>query len=175
MSGETEREPSGWTSDTLKVLEDEKIEALERYFASELKRVEAVIAGQERAVTLLGTASQIAQDKFEATVRDGFVKQNEFRGSLDDLGKTMATRRELEAALLAISQRIDDLGKQVGDLRSRVDVGPAQLHALQSGADTAIGRQQGIGVGANVIAWLVGALIAGTSLVSAIYFATHKG
>lgn len=131
MTGETERFPSGWTTDTVKVLEDEKITALERLFAAELKRLEAVIAGQERAVTLLGQANQIAQDKFEATVRDGFVKQNEFRGSLDDLGKTMATRRELEAltALLA-------------ELRSRIDVGPAGLAAVQATQQHQSGRQE---------------------------------
>ncbi len=157
MSGETGREESGWTPDTLKVLEDEKINALSRYFSAELKRIEAVIAGQERAVTLLGTANQIAQDKFEATVRDGFVKQNEFRGSLDDLGKTMATRRETEVTNLSTVARLDDLAKQLGDLRSRIDVGPAQLANLQSRADTQAGQQQGSQLTqANLLALIVG-------------------
>lgn len=132
MTGETERSPSGWTTDTVKVLEDEKIQALERLFQAEIKRLEAVILGQERAVSLLGNANQIAQDKFEATVRDGFVKQNEFRGSLDDLGKQMATRRELEAAL-----------GQLAELRSRLDVGPIGLAAVANQQATQLGRQQG--------------------------------
>ncbi len=173
MTGETQRSPSGWTPDTLKVLEDEKVEAVRQFFGAELKRLEAVIAGQERAVTLLGQANQIAQDKFEATVRDGFVKQNEFRGSLDDLGKTMATRREMEAFQEEYRRAHTDLVRAVADLRSRIDIGPAGLDRLQARADISRGRQEGIGASANVIAAVIAVLITTSGLVTTVYFATH--
>jgi hypothetical protein len=38
-----------------------------------------------------------AIDKFEQSVVRRFDQVNEFRGALDDLGKTMATRNEVEA------------------------------------------------------------------------------
>lgn len=133
MSGETGTSESGWTTDTLKVLEDEKIAALERQSLLEFRRID------ERHDLLLSRIEEllrireVAQDKFEAGVAHSFVQVNEFRGALDDLGKTMATRRELESMTLVI-----------GDLRSRLDVGPSGLQQLQSRADTSGGRQQGI-------------------------------
>ena len=69
MSGETGAEVSGWTPDTLKVLEDEKIAALEKRVLGEVNRLDEALAAQDRAVVLLNTANQIAQDKFEATVQ----------------------------------------------------------------------------------------------------------
>jgi hypothetical protein len=162
VTGETERFPSGWTTDTVKVLEDEKIASVERLFASEIRRLEAIIKAAGEAVALLGTANQVAQDKFEATVRDGFVKQNEFRGSLDDLGKTMATRRELEA-----------FAAQLGELRSRIDVGPAALAALQNQSNIQRGRQEGIGVSANVVAFCVTTLVALVAITVTAYILTR--
>lgn len=166
MTGETERQPSSWTVDSLKVLEDEKIAALERLFGAELKRLEVIILGQDRAVTLLGNANEIAQNKFEATVKDGFVKQNEFRGSLDDLGKTMATRRELEAFMEEYRRAHAEVVNGIGDLRSRLDVGPVGLSTLANQQAIQQGRQQGVQVVTNnllfaaaAFAGIVGALV----------------
>jgi hypothetical protein len=144
MTGETQREPSGWTPDTLKVLEDEKIQSLERLFKAEIRRLDEALAAQDRAVVLLNTANQIAQDKFEATVERDSVKQNEFRGSLDDLSKLMATRRETETAFASMGQRVDDQAKQIGDLRSRLDVGPAGLASIQAQQNQQTGRREGV-------------------------------
>ena len=162
MSGETEIHPSGWTPDTLKVLEDEKIESLQRLFEAQIRRLDEALTAQDRAVVLLNTANQIAQDKFEATVERDSVKQNEFRGSLDDLGKTMATRRELEAAQISLGSRIDDLSHQIADLRSRLDVGPLGLAQVQTAQAVEQGRQQGISVSTGLI---VAAVTIGISAV----------
>lgn len=59
----------------------------------------------DQQFTQLATAldsSNRAQDKFEESVVERFKQVNEFRGALDDLGKSMATRRELEAAVVAM-------------------------------------------------------------------------
>jgi hypothetical protein len=169
VTGETERSPSGWTPDTLKVLEDEKIGGLERLFVSEIRRLDEALAAQDRAVVLLNTANQIAQDKFEATVQRDSVKQNEFRGALDDLTQEMATRREMETLTVALNGRLDDLTKQIGDLRSRVDIGPATLSTLQSRFDLSSGRQLGVGLAANVLVTVVTVIIAALVLYAALH------
>lgn len=143
MTGETEKSPSGWTSETLKVLEDEKIAALERLFTSQIQRLDEALAAQDRAVVLLNTANQIAQDKFEATVERDSVKQNEFRGSLDDLSQKMATRRESENSFSAVNLRVDDLSRQTADLRSRLDIGPIGLAAVVSQQEHQSGHREG--------------------------------
>ena len=162
MSGETEVHPSGWTPDTLKVLEDEKIEALQRLIDAQIRRLDEALAAQDRAVVLLNTANQIAQDKFEATVERDSVKQNEFRGALDDLSKTMATRRELEQSQTIGLSRYEELVKQIQELRSRLDVGPLGLAQVQTAQAIAQGRQQGVGVSAGFI---VAAVTIGIALV----------
>lgn len=132
---------------------------------AEIRRLEAIIAGQERAVTLLGTANQIAQDKFEQSVAARFAQVNEFRASLDDLSQKMATRRELEATQTVSQGRWEDLIKQLGDLRSRLDVGPAALTDLRTRADISQGRQQGVQtLGANLYL-LLGAVAAIAAII----------
>ncbi len=163
-----------WDPDTLKVLEDEKIAGLERLFTSELRRIEAVISGQQRAVELLGTASQQAQDKFEASVTARFTTVNEFRQALADLGADMATRRELEAAMKAMDDHFEENRRGIVNLTSRIDVGPAQLSALQTRADTQAGRQMGVGLSANAAVIALGLLLTIIGTIAAIYIATHK-
>jgi len=114
MSGETEKDVSGFTVDTLRQLMDAEIKRLDERFAAFL---EVYRRDQEKA--------------------------NEFRSALDDLSKTMATRRELESAQLNGNNRIDGLVKDVGDLRSRLDVGPPALSQLQAYQQQQSGRQEG--------------------------------
>lgn len=124
--GQTERDPSGWTVDTLKAHLDEKIMAVQKRVDEQVDRID------ERHATEVG----------ETAAR--FRQVNEFRGALDDLGKTMATRRELESATVSGNLRVDELTKAVADLRSRIDIGPSGLQALQAGAAVQQGRQEGV-------------------------------
>jgi len=151
MSGETGSDVSGWTPDTLKVLEDEKIAALERLVTAEIRRLEEQTEAINRLISTLSEERVRAQEKFEATVRDGFVKQNEFRGSLDDLGKQMQTRREAEIALAASQARTEEQGRQIAELRSRLDIGPSAIPSLQAYQQHQTGRQAGIGASLAVI------------------------
>lgn len=59
-------------------------------------------------------------DKFEQTTKDGFVKQNEFRGSLEDLGRTMSTRREMEMVDQTLGARMETLFEQATKERERL-------------------------------------------------------
>jgi len=105
---------SGLTTDTLHIL-----------IQSELRRIDERFAA------------------FLEVYRRDQEKANEFRSALDDLSKTMATRRELEAAQVSGNARIHALVKDVGDLRSRLDIGPAGLAPLQAYQAQQSGRQEG--------------------------------
>ena len=94
---------------------------------------------KQASVTLVNERSQ-AQDKFEANVKERFAQVNEFRGSLEDLSKSMGTRRELETMQESHRVVTSALAKDIADLRSRLDVGPKEL---QSRSDEALGAQHG--------------------------------
>ncbi len=169
MSGETEGSVSAWTPDTLKVLEDEKIQALERSTTMEFRRVDERHDLLLARINELLKAREMAQNKFEESVAHSFVQVNEFRGSLDDLGKNMATRRELESQVERLADANRSSAAAIADLRSRIDVGPADLRLLQSRVDTSGGRQQGVTSTQQLLIALAGILIA-----FAVYWANHQ-
>lgn len=117
---------ASWTVDTLKELQDEKIRSL----TESLK-------------------------EFRETVLARFIQVNEFRGALDDLGKQMATRRELEATKEQYDAQIVDLSKQLGELRSRIDVGPVGLQQVQTSQHLSQGRGEGM---ASMWGYIIGAI-----------------
>lgn len=145
---------------------------LDRRIEDTADRVLAIIAANDRRYTEIRQADQKAvtlevtriqeldhlmrsyQDKFEESIKERFAQVNEFRGSLDDLGKTMATRRELESINTTGLSKVDEQGKslslridqnqlQINDLRSRLDVGPAQLGSIQTRLDQSSGISAG--------------------------------
>lgn len=90
--------------------------------------------------------------RFEEDVDRQLTKMNEIRSALDDLGKGMATRRELESSISAVrgereslvaanDRRIEELRTQLAELRSRMDVGPTELHALVARSEQTSGAQ----------------------------------
>lgn len=108
-------------------------------------------------------AERRGQDKFEHTVEKQFAQVNEFRGALDDLGKSMATRRELETLSSSVSETLKEIQVQISELRSRLDIGPQGLATLQSRADLLAGRDQGVTTSAKIIVaaiTLVGTMLA---------------
>jgi DNA repair exonuclease SbcCD ATPase subunit len=105
-------------------------------------RVQAQVTAVSSSLTAALEDLQRAQGKFEEGVRERFTTVNEFRGSLDDLGKSMGTRRELEQAQEAFRSAHDALQREVNQLRSRVDVGPDGLRGLQERSDQDIGAQR---------------------------------
>lgn len=100
MSGETERNVSSWTVDSLK-------EYLEAVLNGNDKRYEQRFQAQE-------AANKYAQEK-----------ANEFRGSLDDVGKKQMPRAEAEAEFKAIRDqsagRLQTLNEMIAGLQARLD------------------------------------------------------
>lgn len=151
---------------------DEGDDRLREHIAQQFQQINAALVSAERLETtrfgstteslratekqleVLRHAAVIAQDKFERNVESRFEQVNEFRGSLDDLGKTMATRREMEQINSALNSKMDDsiiqrnvkfdeINKSLQEIRSRLDVGPSALHDLQVRADRGQGQQEG--------------------------------
>lgn len=174
-----------WSLESLREMHDREIRALKELTAAEIRRLdeesETQVARQRESLEALrhmldamATERQNQQEKFEATVVSRFVQVNEFRGSLDDLGKTMATRRELEAALAGVRAETltaldaakgttDELRTQTQELRSRIDVGPATLSNLQARSDQSVGAATR---GKELAAYAFAAVAAAVSLVA---------
>lgn len=126
MSGETEKQVSGWTVDTLKELLESKIDGNDvRY---------------DQRFTAQEAATKYAQEK-----------SNEFRGSLEDIGKKQMPRTEAEAIFKALSEKTESLAKTNAE----------KIDALQARLDRNEGRSGGFSSG-----W--GYLIGAVGLIAAI-------
>jgi chromosome segregation ATPase len=123
------------------------------------------ISNQIAQVKASLTAAERAQDKFEESVHARFAQVNEFRGSLDDLGKTMSTRREAEVLSSTVDQKIDELSKQITELRSRLDTGPSAIPEIQRYIANASGRQVGTQLTAGL---MFGGLAAVATIITII-------
>ncbi len=150
--------------DSLSEQLDRRVRTLHEQRAAGRVEYDGRIENLRTLIETLSSERQRATEKFEETVSARFVQINEFRGSLDDLGKTMATRRELEAAvasiktetttaLAAANAKGDEQGRQLSDLRSRIDTGAPAGQTLGF-------QQRSQQVGAAMIGWVtVGVLV----------------
>ena len=93
MGGETQRNESGWTTDTLKVLMDERQEHLKELRVSDQRAIDAALVSQEKAIV---KAENAADKRFEL---------------LNELRSGVATKEQLEG-----------LEKVVTDLKDRLNV-----------------------------------------------------
>lgn len=137
-------------------------------------RLREHIQNQVAAIQAALVAAQRAIDKFEETVTARFQQVNEFRSALDDLGKTMATRRELETAVNNLAEniekarserqhQIEELRSMLQEMRSRLDTG-TDLRSLQARLDLG----QGVREGSKATWGNIAALIAGTATILGI-------
>jgi flagellar biosynthesis chaperone FliJ len=112
MSGETEREPSAWTIDSVRAhlthLIDERDRRYEQRFSDQQRATEAALHSAERAVT-----------KAEAAIERRLEAQNEFRGTLEDWAARLMPRAETEQRLSALAERLADLTTQVNLIQGR--------------------------------------------------------
>ena len=97
MSGETEKEVSGWTVDTLHIHMDVQLADLRRHLD------ERFTAQQDMVRTAL-----TANDK-------RFESVNEFRAQLNDQVGTFITRTEYSATIKGIDDKVDLLQARVDD------------------------------------------------------------
>lgn len=129
MSGETEQQQSGWTTDTLRAHYDKRLEEMDlRYqqrYDAQQKALEAALLAAEKAVGTALTAAEKAVTKAESAAEKRFEAVNEFRGQLADQAATLVSRVEFTTAINAQAEKIDDLKKS----RDRFGGGQAAMLA----------------------------------------------
>lgn len=101
MSGETEKQVSGWTVDTVK-------EYFEQRFTDQDRAVQAALQAAKEAVLKAETSS----DK-------RFDSVNEFRRTLSDQTNTFLSRPEYEAQHKALEDRVTDLSDRMNKADGR--------------------------------------------------------
>ena len=125
MSGETGRQESGWTIDTVKahlerLIQEEGAYRDERFRASD-KAVESALIQADKAVQAALLAAEKAVNKAETAAEKRFESVNEFRAQLADQASTFMPRTEAESRSAALAEKTDDLGARVDGLAARVD------------------------------------------------------
>jgi hypothetical protein len=110
LSGETEKNISGWTVDTLK-------EHFEARLNAQRTAMEAAFAASEKAIL-----------KAEAAAERRFESVNEFRGQLTDQTRTFLPRETFESIV-----------GQWGDWRAQVDARLNQTQGAGAGTDRVVG------------------------------------
>jgi hypothetical protein len=153
--------------DELAKSERDRVDGL---FRTSETAVNAALVAQEKAVAAALAASEKAVNKAEAAQGNVNETQNEFRGSLKDQATTQMPRAEAEVTFRELRGLIAAQGEVITGLRSRLDVGPPSLTALQARSDADVGRR----AGSTDMQRLVFA-IAGLALAVAGYFAGKGG
>jgi hypothetical protein len=152
MSGETERDVSGWTIDTIKAYFEAQLrslrEALDERYATQTKATDAAFIAQQtamktafdaadKAVQAALAAAEKAATKAETAANERFKSTNEFRDQQKDIIAGFISRVEYVAEHNALSERISALGDRFTAmelrLTSRLDLGSGE----QKGADKA--------------------------------------
>jgi hypothetical protein len=121
---------------------DARLEALKASFESEIRRLDQVIALGEKGVNAALAAADKATEKAEKNTEESFSKVNEFRGALEDLGRLMATRREVEDFKESYRTAHDVLRSSIVALGTRLDTAP-EVRALAARADVGQGERSG--------------------------------
>lgn len=117
MSGETETNISGWTTDTLRsdiyrILEEMDRRYQQRYEAQQ-EGVAAALAAQEKAVNAALIAADRAVIKAELAAEKRFEAVNEFRATLADQAATLMPRAEAEARLLSMAEKLSEITNRI--------------------------------------------------------------
>lgn len=125
MSGETEENVSGWTTDTLLAHINVLLGERDRRYAEGLANLKDDIVTRdmflerlsfERAaqVKIAFDAAQIASAKADAAYEKRFEGQNEFRAQLSDQASTFMPRKEYDAAHAALVDKVNDMNLRMG-------------------------------------------------------------
>jgi hypothetical protein len=163
--------------DQLMAAERDRVNGL---FQAQETAVNAALVAQEKAVAAALAASEKAVNKAEAAQARVNETQNEFRGTLADQARELMPRKETESLIREVrglldgmvttrEGLLDDVRAQLGDLRSRLDVGPPTLGKLQAGFDQDRGRAAQVLDTRTLLLTLVGLAIAGAMLFSALH------
>lgn len=127
--GETEKDISAWTTDSLKEHMEARLEMIQQHFEARIDNYEKRLLerqqAQQEAITQVRTetATRLAESdkaiqKSETANERRFESVNEFRGQLNDQVKTFLPRDTYDAFHTALSNRVGVLENQIIALQS---------------------------------------------------------
>ena len=137
MSGETEENVSGWTTDTLHthvmrqldlLREDLKnrtaaeIRAHDLAFAAQSTAMKAALASAEKAVDAALAAQKEAVSVAQVVAEKRADIQNEWRASLNDVLSRAMPRAEAEAVIARATERIQEMGLVLAQTINRAEL-----------------------------------------------------
>lgn len=125
MSGETEENVSGWTTDTILAHLNVLLGERDRRYAEAIQSLRDEVKtrddylerlAHERAaqVKIAFDAAQTASAKADAAYEKRFEGQNEFRAQLSDQAATFMPRKEYDAAHAALVDKVNDMNLRMG-------------------------------------------------------------
>ena len=130
--------------DTLKVLLEAELKRLDQIILLETSRLDKIIT------------------EFKQATAHSFVQVNEFRGSLDDLSKNMATRREINALEESMSTQMTSMrestASQIAAVRELIAVNAKRL-------DEARGAKRH---SSDSLAWIVAIASIAVAIITAL-------
>lgn len=188
MSGETEKQVSGWTTDTLRdhvlaLIERTKItlEAAdnaselrnEQRFTAQQQAIKDALISQKEAVAAALVAAEKAVLVAEQNAEKWRAAANEWRGAMNDRERSLMPRMEAEQRIHSNAEKIDVCYKTNADkiemLRNRMEVGDAanaeSIKVLAQAVDKTAGRKEGL--------MIVFAVIAAIATVISIFLAVR--
>lgn len=137
---------------------DDKVTSLDKFTDAKFVTFRTLIDSQAEKVALALEASEKAILKKEEADNKRFDSANGDKKALADLSNTMATRREMEASVAELKSITSENNKQISELRSRLDVGPAGLSSLQNQYSALQGRTAGSEITIGKVYGAIGAI-----------------
>lgn len=151
MSGETEDQVSGWTTDTLHAHVHQRFndmqKLLDERYETQTKALDAAFKAAEAAVGTALNSAEKAVAKAETAAEKRFESVNEFRAQLSDQNASFITRVEYDAKLENLTTQIDDLKRHSDQAEGRSD----GMGALYGWIIAAVGLVVSVIVMMNVI------------------------
>jgi mevalonate kinase len=135
---------------------------LREYFEAMLderdKAVAAALASQEKAVEAALQSADKANELAERNAEKWRQSANEWRGAMSDRDRELPSRREVEAFINGLDDKISALEQR--------------LKIVEAAASSSTGRREGIGVSAGVVVATITAVIGivGLLLAAVIVF-----
>jgi hypothetical protein len=188
MSGETESNESGWTTDTLHSHINELFrllrEQMERQWADERRATDIALRAHDEALKVAATTSKeaitaaLAAQKEAVGIAQTFSDQraasmNEWRKSLDDVLTRAMPRPEAESAIQRATERIQELTLAQQHLVTRAEMETARARDAERLSDlmTRVTRAEALAAGgAEKMRGIYAALAGGVAVISILVF-----
>jgi hypothetical protein len=127
--------------------------------------VDAALAAAEKAVAAALIAAKEAVNKAELAQQRTNESQKDFQDQLKDLASSLLPRSEFLIWMESVNEKLDANTTDLGNLRSRIDIGPPSLATLQTRSDENAGRSKAI---TNYQATILG--VAGIAAILVAHF-----